>query len=150
MWKIPDFSVTQILREINFWESRSLKMAVNKERIYLLAWQQSVLYSLIFGKFSCHSDFTWNQLQWVWSDYIFWKISTRKNVNIQDFKMQFFFVKSFFFFVNLIIILYVQSYNQWNEVKCDMVIIGNCVYGPIGAIGEIYYFLAIICSKNID
>ena len=38
VWKIPDFSVTQILREINFWESRSFKMVVNKESIYLLAW----------------------------------------------------------------------------------------------------------------
>ena len=36
--KIPDCSVTQILREINFWESRSFKMTVYKERIYLLTW----------------------------------------------------------------------------------------------------------------
>ena len=28
MWKIYDFSITQILREINFWDSRSAKSAI--------------------------------------------------------------------------------------------------------------------------
>ena len=28
MWKFQDFSITQILREINFWDSRSAKTAI--------------------------------------------------------------------------------------------------------------------------
>ena len=28
MWKFHDFSITQILREINFWESKSAKSAI--------------------------------------------------------------------------------------------------------------------------
>ena len=28
MWKFYDFSITQILREINFWDSRSAKAAI--------------------------------------------------------------------------------------------------------------------------
>ena len=28
MWKFQDFSVTQILREINFWDSKNAKLAI--------------------------------------------------------------------------------------------------------------------------